>query len=331
MRKIRYLPFNPLHHLRNECSAHRIALEALRDDAAERLGKFVFLKSTYHQSEFSSSLPTLLAITTERFAYLDNSLKQKKADFLPECQTPSQIVQTLNYLSQNLRVQKNTFASLFTPHRKPSTFTLIWPKLILVPSVTFILFRAIYTPGLSNVSTYTTIKMTFFQIQDTAVGFWNNYLLEPLREILDTMRTGGSDSTRLVNPQGVQADVEVWLGLRCGRGLSLTIWIQSLHRMAISLTRDTYRALPEAPKAHTPALDELTAQIASGDLTPVLKIYENDLRSPFRSALTGSLIRSLLVQVQRMKVCSFHFPRYFLAFYYYSVLGWPFDDTSITW
>lgn len=78
--------------------------------------------------------------------------------------------------------------------------------------------------------------------------------------------------------------------------------MQSLHRMAISLTQDKYRGLSYPPQAHTSALDELTAQILSGDLTPVLKIYENDLRSPLRSALTGSLIRSLLVQVQRMKV-----------------------------
>ncbi|GJJ14492.1 hypothetical protein Clacol_008756 [Clathrus columnatus] len=258
--------------------------KSLRDDSAERLGKLVSLQPIYSQSNFKSSLPALFIITSGRPSSDTNDPQaQEKEESFSMSQPPSQLLHTLNDV---LELQKNTFHSLLTPHLKPSTLTLTWPKLILVPSVTFILFRMIYTPGPSNISTYSMLKTTFFQIQSTAVGFWRNYLLEPLREILDTMRTGGSESTRLVNPQGVQADIE------------------SLHRMAISLTRDTYpHTVPsKAPQAYTPALDELTAQIMSGDLTPVLKIYESDLRSPLRSALTGSLIRSLLIQVQRMKV-----------------------------
>lgn len=49
-------------------------------------------------------------------------------------------------------------------------------------------------------------------------------------------------------------------------------------------------------------LAELSSQVRQGDLTPVLKIYENDIKSPISSALTGSLIRTLLIQVQKTKV-----------------------------
>ena len=49
-------------------------------------------------------------------------------------------------------------------------------------------------------------------------------------------------------------------------------------------------------------LEGLSTQIRRGDLTPVLKVYEEDLKSPLKSAITGSLIRSLLIQVQKMKV-----------------------------
>lgn len=51
-----------------------------------------------------------------------------------------------------------------------------------------------------------------------------------------------------------------------------------------------------------PQLTELSAQIRQGDLTPVLKIYENDIKSPVSSAVFGTLIRSLLIQVQKTKV-----------------------------
>jgi nuclear-control-of-ATPase protein 2 len=48
---------------------------------------------------------------------------------------------------------------------------------------------------------------------------------------------------------------------------------------------------------------ELTQRIREGDLTPVLRVYEEEIKQPIRSAVTGSLVRSLLIQVQKMKVC----------------------------
>jgi nuclear control of ATPase protein 2 len=53
-----------------------------------------------------------------------------------------------------------------------------------------------------------------------------------------------------------------------------------------------------------PQLDELSQQIRQGDLTPVLKIYEEDMKSPVKNAIKGSLVRSLLIQVQKTKVCT---------------------------
>jgi nuclear-control-of-ATPase protein 2 len=48
---------------------------------------------------------------------------------------------------------------------------------------------------------------------------------------------------------------------------------------------------------------ELTQRIREGDLTPVLRVYEEDIKQPIRSAVTGTLVRSLLIQVQKVKVC----------------------------
>lgn len=49
-------------------------------------------------------------------------------------------------------------------------------------------------------------------------------------------------------------------------------------------------------------LDELSRQIRVGDLTPVLKIYEEDIKSPLKSIVAGSLLRSVFIQVQKVKV-----------------------------
>ena len=46
----------------------------------------------------------------------------------------------------------------------------------------------------------------------------------------------------------------------------------------------------------------LARQIQMGDLTPVLQIYEEDIKNPLKSAVGGTLLRSLFIQVQKAKV-----------------------------
>lgn len=71
--------------------------------------------------------------------------------------------------------------------------------------------------------------------------------------------------------------------------------------MTLSLARDKLR-YDEAQ------MGALARQIQMGDLTPVLQIYEEDIKSPLKSALGGTLLRSLFIQVQKAKV------RFFISF-----------------
>lgn len=70
--------------------------------------------------------------------------------------------------------------------------------------------------------------------------------------------------------------------------------------MTLSLAQDKLHYSPEQ-------LATLSQQIRVGDLTPVLKLYEEDIRSPLKSAITGTLLRSVFIQVQKAKVRSPHF------------------------
>lgn len=65
--------------------------------------------------------------------------------------------------------------------------------------------------------------------------------------------------------------------------------------MAVDLSRDRL-SLNESE------VQQLSERIRQGDLTPVLRIYEEDIKTPVRTALTGNLIRSLLIQIQKAKV-----------------------------
>ena len=51
-------------------------------------------------------------------------------------------------------------------------------------------------------------------------------------------------------------------------------------------------------------LDALATQIERGDMTPVMEIYEEDMRHPFKGVVRsgGRLVRGVLIQVQKAKV-----------------------------
>src|SRR5712691_5196848 len=75
--------------------------------------------------------------------------------------------------------------------------------------------------------------------------------------------------------------------------------LQSLERMALSLAKDKL--------SYNPAqLEDLSNRLRVGDLTPILQIYEEDIKSPVRSLVSGSLLRSAFIQIQKAKVR--HFP-----------------------
>lgn len=65
--------------------------------------------------------------------------------------------------------------------------------------------------------------------------------------------------------------------------------------MTLSLAREKLNYTQEQ-------LTSLSKQIRVGDLTPILQIYEEDIKSPLKSAITGTLLRSVFVQVQKAKV-----------------------------
>lgn len=49
-------------------------------------------------------------------------------------------------------------------------------------------------------------------------------------------------------------------------------------------------------------LAALSQQIRLGDMTPVMQVYEEDIRTPLKSAIAGTLLRNVFIQVQKTKV-----------------------------
>lgn len=152
---------------------------------------------------------------------------------------------------------------------QPSAFVQQWPKLVFYPVGLLLLARY-----LSN--NWNGIEAKMKEAQETARSFLIGWVWEPCVALLDTIRHGNEGSVIMSRA-------------------SLASDLQSLERMVSDFTADKYGTSGAE-------LEALSAKVREGDLTPVLRVYETEMKSPVKSMVTGSLIRSLLIQIQKAKV-----------------------------
>jgi nuclear control of ATPase protein 2 len=118
----------------------------------------------------------------------------------------------------------------------------------------------------------------------TVRDFWFNWIIEPTQKVIRTIRHDESSEIAIMSRDSLKADRD------------------SLERMVVDFAIDKPHFAVEGSALTEAQIDEIRRKVAEGDVTPVLKAYEKDLRSPFVGALRGDLVRSLLIQVQKTKV-----------------------------
>jgi len=153
--------------------------------------------------------------------------------------------------------------------RRPSRWTLLWPRIMFLPPLVLYAIRSAYVSRAS-------LTQLAQDTVDTMKDFWEDWLLAPLKDVVKTVRAGSDDGV-IITRESVKADLD------------------SLERMTLALAQDKLGYGPEQMTA-------LSRQIRLGDLTPVMQLYEDDIKSPLRSAVGGTLLRTLFVQVQKAKV-----------------------------
>jgi nuclear-control-of-ATPase protein 2 len=120
------------------------------------------------------------------------------------------------------------------------------------------------------------------ELGETARDFWINWVVEPTRKVIGTIRHDEGSEVAIMSKHSLEVDRD------------------SLERMVVEFVRDNPAASGTAMSEEQ--MHQVRAKIREGDLTPVLKAYEKEMQSPLRGALRGSLIRTLLIQVQKTKV-----------------------------
>ncbi|KAI9676650.1 MAG: Nuclear control of ATPase protein 2 [Trizodia sp. TS-e1964] len=181
-------------------------------------------------------------------------------------------------LQAHIPDHKKASKSLALEYGKPSLLVRYW-----LPATALLLSSSTLLRLVANRKV--AISAWIQDASHTSIDFWNNWIVEPIKKIIGTIRHDKASEIAIMSKESLQGDRA------------------SLERMVVDFAVDNPAAADAAGRTLSESeISQIRAKIKEGDLTPVLRAYEKDLRSPFRGAITGDLIRALLIQVQKTKV-----------------------------
>ncbi|THV03904.1 NCA2-domain-containing protein [Dendrothele bispora CBS 962.96] len=258
----------PYHFTRQECLYKKKELETIRDERARSLGELAqlrqFLQLGLEREGGDASLESFMSELNRVIS--DN---QYASSASPSSQS---VIQGLSlFSSTTLQSCAVRYSERLEKQQllRPSRITRSWPQALFGPPLLYYACTSLYE---SRKSLYEFGQET----KSVVKGFLVDWLIEPLKGVVDTVRSK-EDNGVIVSQEGVTADY------------------QSLERMSLALAKEQLHYGPEQ-------LEQLSQRIKVGDLTPILKLYEDDIRSPLKSAVTGTLLRTVFIQVQKAKV-----------------------------
>jgi nuclear-control-of-ATPase protein 2 len=193
----------PIELGRQECISKRRELEKIRDQRAEALGRLVQMRTTLavivkEQSWNSPAFVRILACIVQGGTPPPSAVAPDSGETLDN------ILLEINQLSMIIFAsQRESYQGLLDAQelRRPSHLTLLWPKILVVPPICIYAIRSAYTSR-------TTLAEVATDAKETIRGFVKGWLIEPLKEVLKTVRTGGENGV-IVRKEGVAADFEV--------------------------------------------------------------------------------------------------------------------------
>jgi nuclear control of ATPase protein 2 len=181
-------------------------------------------------------------------------------------------------LQEIIPTNVSTSSSLASQYGRPSRIIRYWiPATVLFLSSSTILRIA--------VNRKEAILAWVRELGSTVIDFWYNWVVEPTKKLIGTIRHDEDSEVALMSKESLRGDKD------------------SLERMVVDFAVDNPTTVDgSASSLNESQIADVKARIKEGDLTPVLKAYERDLKSPVRGAVGGQLIRALLIQVQKTKV-----------------------------
>ena len=196
----------PIELARQECRLKRKELERIRDERAEALGSLSEMRLSL-QDNFDTQVQhshDAADLGIERYSPLIDTL-QLKLDGRPAQLgiRPGSVERLLDLAIKVLPGHKKKNLTIFAEERlkRPSYLVLAWPKLVLGPPLLLYGFKLLYTSR-------TSLREVVKDAWSTLLGLWQGWLIDPIKDVLRTVRTGGEGSI-IVRKEGVIADLAV--------------------------------------------------------------------------------------------------------------------------
>ena len=275
---LRTLTFKPINFVEYEIESHFNQLNVLKDEIADAIGQLAAFEglqlgfgpdsgSGSLGKDLSKWLSTLIG-TINNFNHTNDNVDHGNKGEIKNGTNFNDIFSKLKYLvDEGLPNFENSLIDRLKEHSQPNAVTRSWPKLLLGPPIIIFIVKNIINSKELLIEYLNNFK-------ETIKGFFNSWIIEPSTNIINTIRFGGHGLG--VTQAGLESD------------------IASLERMVLDLGKENLKLSDQD-------LINLSRNVRNGDLTAVLNVYENEMKTPFKSAIFGQLVRALLIQIQKVK------------------------------
>lgn len=189
----------PLELARQECQYNRKSLEKIRDQRAASLGRLAKLRSIINETgtmrqytSFLSGVVQILSPDTETVVKDSTALPVELLLKLSTSLLPS--LSSTHASSLNLTSSSSSIL-------RPGPLILFWPHLLVIPPLSLYCYTShtYWVPAFLNL---------MHDAKETLRGFVTGWLVEPLKEVLRTIR-GDRGQGGIVRNESVRADLEV--------------------------------------------------------------------------------------------------------------------------
>lgn len=191
----------PVELARHECRFKRQKLEDIRDSRAAVLGSLVHLRDNLDSVLAMKSTEERLDGIQQFVDQFQRVLREEHEAVTSDTMGPLEFsfVLTDTVLPQHVSSHNAHIAQLGL--RRPSRLTLIWPKLAFLPPLALLAARSLY-------NSRDSLHQMAVDAVATLKGFWEDWLLGPLKEVVKTVRAGGDEGV-IITKESVKADLEV--------------------------------------------------------------------------------------------------------------------------
>lgn len=187
----------PIELTRQECAFKRKELERIRDQRAESLGCLSHMRNDL---AFAIQEPRRIPACTRALITIVEGTPLLDTHDRPYSEP---MVELLALSTAVFTKQKAAHQDFLTSKelRRPSRLTLMWPRLLLLPPLCIYILRSAY-------ASRTSLAELACDAKATAEGFIKGWLIDPLKDVIKTVRAGSQDGV-IVQKEGIAADLAV--------------------------------------------------------------------------------------------------------------------------